>query len=618
VRVTTLPALVCFLGPFLSSLHCLTNDAFFRSDAAILRRFGSAPVVVGSPSVALSLPFELLPLGDVVLRAALVSALAAGVSGLVLFLWSLRLLQDEGHSGYDVWLAMGASVAACLGFPFLAAGAMLGSGALGASLGLVLLYLRSPQSQPTTGYRRVTDRWLVGLRGLALPALSAALFLESPALFLALWAAEFARSLRGRAPGPSRVAQREWMQNGLASAGAWLRRSRDFVGFVAVGGLFLVLQGPRFLHLDASLLADRALWEGTGPAEHHPFAWIGEMGFVWFPAAIVGLGQALLHSPGKLLPLSVVLLADALLPSAPELGWLTASPASSRAALHLVALGVWATFSASGLRTLAVALEAMQLKGARLSGAFLATLGLASALAGAEDAARLIERTPRRGVQLYSERLLLDLPPKALVLGRTGLTVERLLAAQALGERRDVLVVPEPALGLAAHLERFLTLEPGLSKLILDLNLAGIPSEHALYELTDRRPVLVEVNPAWDVRLLAHLEPRAGLAAYSPHSLTNSERRARLDLEEPVFGRLLAAASEGIEPDRTTEKLVRDQAASLAEGLGRVGDSASRERLSTFVEPPEGPLPKLSEEGQSPRSEESRPGTRDGRVASSG
>jgi len=617
VRVITLPALVCFLGPFLGSLHCLTNDVLFRSDTAVLRRFGSAPLVFGSPSVALSLPFELLPLGDSVLRAALLSAICAGLSGVLVFLWSFRLLREEGHSVYDVWLAMGASVAACLSFPFLSAGGLLGSGALGACLGLALLYLRSGVSHPSVGYRRASDRYLLGLRALVIPALSAALFLESPPLFLALSAAEFARSLTPRARRAARSARLANESNQRGSR-AWVGRLSGALGFVVAGALLLLPEGARLFHLDASLLADRALWGGAQAAQYHPLAWTKEMGFVWFAAAIVGVGHALLHAPGRLLPLCVVLLLDAGIPSAPELGWLVTAPGSERAALHLVALAVWATLGAAGLRTIAVALEAMRLRGARLSGALLSTLGLASALAGAEDAMSLVERTPRLAAQLYSERLLRDLPPRALVLGRTELTMERLLAAQALGERRDVLVVPEPALALSAHLQRFLALEPALGKLTLDLNLAGVPSEHALYELTDRRPVLVELNPDWDARLLSHLLPRAVLATYSPHSLMNSERRAELDLEEPVFTRLMAASSEGVEPDPTTLRLVREQAVALAGALKRVGDSASAERITSFVEPMKAERDPPVEGLQSPQSDESRPGKSDGKVASSG
>jgi hypothetical protein len=189
-------------------------------------------------------------------------------------------------------------------------------------------------------------------------------------------------------------------------------------------------------------------------------------------------------------------------------------------------------------------------------------------------------RTDAKPALIYTERLLRDLPPRALVLGRQKAVIERLLAAQALGERHDVLIVPEPALGHSRFVRDFLALEPAMEKLVLDLNLAGTPSEYALYQLTDKRPVFVEINPAWDVRLLSHLAPRLGLAEYSPHALSNSERRAFLEHEEPRIAELLQAIRSGLDTDITTAELSEKHLAALAAALGRVGDRASAERLS--------------------------------------
>jgi hypothetical protein len=563
MRVPTLAALGSFLGPFLGSLNCLSSDAVYRADVAILRRFGAVPVVWGSPGVALAMPFDLLPFGDMQVRAGLPSALAAGFSGLLLFLGTLRLLQS-----------FGASLAACLGFPFLAAGSLLGSGAVGAALGLLWLYALNVRTHRDR--RRASDRYQAALRLLGRPATLAALFLESPPLFVALLAAEFARSVVD-----SRLVREP---SDAPFRSLWLRRLGSALGFGLALSLFLLPQGPRLFQVDASLLAEGSTLGAGGETEHNPFHLVGEMGFVWLPAALVGIGHGLLHSPRKVLPLAVVLLVDTLLPASRELGWLHTSPDSQRAALHLVAICVWASFGALGLRTVAVAFETLQLKGSRFSGAVLTTLGVSSALAGAEDAVSLLERTERGAIRLYSERLLRELPLHSLVLGSSKVVVDRLLAAQALGERRDVLVVPEPALGQSRHVRGFVAIEPALEKLVLDLNLAGTPSEHALYQLTDKRPVFTEVSSSWDVRLLAHLIPRAGLAEYSAHSLTSSERRGHLDREESHFAGLLQASRTGIDPDVTTERLVRAHAESFVTVLSKLHDDASAERLSTLGE----------------------------------
>jgi hypothetical protein len=276
--------------------------------------------------------------------------------------------------------------------------------------------------------------------------------------------------------------------------------------------------------------------------------------------------------------LDVIIPAEA---SGSWLGVVEAQPA--RGALHLLALGALSLLGAVGLRRIADLVARLELLAAEKSAALLTLLPLAAAIAGVEDASRLLSQTEAEGPTAWTAAALHPLPRGSVVLTHTPAVSSRLRAAQKQGERPDVLVVPLDSLAQAGHLSGWLSEEPALKQLIVDMSVDGTPSERALSLLSDKRSIFVEPDPTWDKRLLAHLSPTLPLAGFSPHAIGRSDRISHIEAHAPELARIFATTEAGLHPDHATRRVLARGLTDTYASLELIGDERSQEALIAAV-----------------------------------
>jgi hypothetical protein len=303
-----------------------------------------------------------------------------------------------------------------------------------------------------------------------------------------------------------------------------------------------------------------------------PLPWILDIGLLWSVGALAALAFGLADRRPLLL-LTTVVLGDLLIPGSPSAGYADAlTMDANRTALHLLALCVVAPAGALGLRALSETALANGLFGARPLGALVAMLAVAGCLASAEDSLRILEQNTTNGAQAWTEEALLTLPEDALVLTRSPSWGARLLAAQALGERPDVLVVPLSEVTQPATMARWLAREPALDILLRDLSTLGQPTERAMARLSDKRPLFVELDASWDKRLLEHVEPRVPLAHFSSHALGRSDRLLALEHVTLPLARVRRSVENDFSIDVATEQILVQNELALKTTLSRIGD----------------------------------------------
>jgi hypothetical protein len=302
------------------------------------------------------------------------------------------------------------------------------------------------------------------------------------------------------------------------------------------------------------------------------------VGFLWTGGAAIAMIFALTDRR-PVLALAIWSLADLLAPGTNHHGWTEAVYVDSgRLALHLAGLGALGPLGALGLRTLGETAQALRLFAARPLAAMVAVLAVAGCLASAEDSIRTLAETETRGARAWTGEALDFLPDDALVLTQSPAWGARLLAAQAQGERPDVLVVPLGEVTRPETLRLWLETEPELELLLRDLSITDTPSERAITRLVDRRPVFLEANPTWDHRLLEHLLPTLPLAEFSSHAVGRSDRMTAMEGVAGPVARIHAATREGLVSDEATRSVLANGFAQTAEALKAI-DHKSMERL---------------------------------------
>jgi hypothetical protein len=128
--------------------------------------------------------------------------------------------------------------------------------------------------------------------------------------------------------------------------------------------------------------------------------------------------------------------------------------------------------------------------------------------------------------------------------------------------------------------------EPALQQALRDISLEGRPGEEALTILADARPVLVELDPGWDKRVVSHLVADHFWLRFAPQPLGASDRKLAFADLRTRFDRVLAAstADDRVEPssvailrarmaDATAEAAMlgdRDETIALLERLAKV------------------------------------------------
>lgn len=544
-----------FVLPLLGALWQMRGTPLWRSDQAVLAALHSPSQLVGTLSSIFSQFFLHIPLGDQGFRLALPSAIFTALAGLAtLHLCHYLFRRQGGASRLDPWLSLGASLSVSFSLPWLLEAGVAGSASVGGSLSLFLVYFILQNGLP----RSVLGSGLIGL-------LLGALFTESP------WCAGVCAA----------VAFIYWPEaKVLLGSKNHLAKVLTLLGTAA--STVLILWLPALAN--SSIQSIQAWSEGvqgkpTVWLMWAPLDWISSIGFLWCGGALFALFFSL-ESKRPLAVLALVILADIVAPGNCVEGWTTSQQTdANRLSLHLLALGVVAPLGALGLRTLGETAQALRLFAARPLAAMVAVLAIAGCLASAEDSLRTLEQTSTGGTQAWTDEALYSLPERALVLTQSPAWGRRLLAAQAQGERPDILVVPLSNLTRAGALSSWLEREPALEILLRDLSLADVPSERAIARLVDARPLFVELDPTWDRRLLEHVIPTAPLARLSAHALGRSERLAALNSIAPVRRRIITSIEEGLTNDNATRTILNEGMQKLALTLKAVRDRAASSRL---------------------------------------
>ena len=611
-------------------------SASWRADVATVTIFSGTSRFQGVVSGALGQVAQLVPIGSGLERAALPSALSLGVLGVLVFRACLGLFVGRAAPRLGPLLSLSAAVSASLCVTALLEGTVTGGLTVATALGLGTLVGSGLLAPRAAGERALSDARRAGVVGalLGLTALESwwAAAAVGPALFAGLLArgvrppraqtlvfgAALAltttlgvlpsalrplvapleasvlsgisggggASQRAGAPalGPSLGASGTSLGADTASGSAFALRGASAAGDVSAQGA--AAHGAQ--HDSAQGAASGARPPGEAGRFVAPSRWLGALGLFALVAALVGSAWAFTRPALRVLlaPVTTLLVFDVLVPSAPP----NALIATGRVAPHLLALAALVVLAALGVHALVVSLSRLALPGARGAAALLVAFTLAASWAGAEDSMRVLSSRNTRATEVWTDEALAVLPPDSLVVVRSEPLAFRLWAARAVGGRADVLVVPLPLLGQGTLAADLLELEPKLGLLIRELSISGVPSEQALSELSDARPLFIDVDAGWDRRLLEHLLPGTFFSRFAPHALGRSDRKAALEASLRTLDRVLERSDAFAGPDEATRTVLLASGAeqlALLEVLGDRAEAATlRQRLGRLAPSP--------------------------------
>jgi hypothetical protein len=541
--------------PFVVALLHVGSSPAWRDDLPILRGLsGMGAARQGFFWPLLVQASQLVPLGSLPFRASLISASVLGACGYVIFLVTSEILETGMHAPrLNPALSTIAALMATLGPTGQLEGTVGGGGALALLLAMLVMLLRPAESLSSPG------------RALSVGLVLGALFAESPVLGVALVAA-IGSSLFLTQVRPTQ-----------ANIGSSLG------GAIAT---FIVLVAPLYFRTASSAsYFDLAPAIFAAPAEiGAPLGGVGlmrsEVGTLALALAAIGgaagLGRVRLRS--LVAPLTLVVGLDALA-SLREGRWISAEQLMP---LHLFALALLSISVAIGVQTLAGAMEALSLPMAKGATVFLVMIDLTVVAAAAEDASFRVDRSAARGAETFTDEAFEQLAPGSAVLVRSPALALRLWAARlTYGMRPDVLIVPLPNLGQSRLTVGLLRAEPAVQQTLRDVSLDGRPGEEALTILADARPLLTELEPGWDRRVVSHLVADHFWLRFAPEPLGPSDRRAAFADLRTRFARVFKASVSDERPDPATAAALRSHLADAATEAAMLGD---REEAISLLE----------------------------------
>jgi hypothetical protein len=535
--------------PPLLALGRATVGSAWCDDLPVVRGLGLVSVGASSSlSTAAMLAASQLPAGPLAFRAAVASALGLGLCTALL----QRAARDvlERHvpgSALNAPLAAIAALTAGLGAALQREGTVGGGAVFGlaAGLGAVLAWSGGP---------RTLRAHL--LAGAALGALASESPVAAAAVLVAIGASlPFARA---------RLAPRHL----LAALGAVL-----VVGTSLALPALLRPSAPHvFLDAGRSLTGSGLIAVDTAAQRTAAWAaWRDDVGWVSLGLAALGLlvGLVRARTRAALVPLAVLVACDVAFPASTG-GVLAPDPL---AGLRAMALSAVAIAAALGVQIAARSLLDTGLPMARAGAALLVMFDVTLVAVSAEQAAFALDRSGRRGAQVFADEGLAKLEPNAMVLVRSHAAMWRLLAERVTsGARPDVVVAPLPLVSRGSVATSLLAAEPAMALLLRDVSINGSPGEHAVARLADHRPLYVELDPAWDAKVAAHLVPDGIWLRLTPQPLGLSDRKLGLAASQPVLDRLADAARSGGERDPAAAAMLKARARQHALACAIVGD----------------------------------------------
>jgi hypothetical protein len=496
---------------------------------------------------------SLVPLGGRHARAALGSALGLGAAGVLLFSFGRRLLVANAKTPVlGPCLALAGALLGTLTPTWQLEGTLAGGATLGTAIALGAVSVRSAPGalgaqawflQGTLVALAAVENHFAGLMALVMVTAQALLLRDLPARRI-----------------------------GVFTAGS---------AVLAMALLVLPVIG-RSLTVDS--------WSGLGwlnPLAHLSagysagsiqavFAWLGDVGVV--SLVLASLGAVWGVARGRLRWLSVPWVVPVLL----DWGGGASLGTESAMTLRLAALGALSLFAALGVHTLVLALSRAEIPFARPAKVLLVVFFSTLVMLTAEDSSYTADRRHRYAADVWTDEALAALPWGALLLMRSDAVAWRLWAARVVrGQRPDLLIVPVSLLEDPRFARHLIAREPVATALVRDMVVRGHPTEYTLSSLADRRPLIVDLDPSWDHRLLEHLLPEPFWIGFSPHPLGHSDRTVALQAGRAAFRRVLGVATEPLGEERGTARVLATQARAQAAVLAALGE---REALGSVLE----------------------------------
>jgi hypothetical protein len=534
--------------PFALALGHAAPTSIWRDDAVVLQGLGwVGSGRTGCVSALIAQVGFFLPLGSVHFRLSLMAAVVLGAAGFSLHAFTRDLLAKTNAP----WLTDALATIAALTATSSATGQREGAVAGGSGMAL-LLAVTIFRTNPAEALRHPPRAAYLGMLGGALLAES---FWTAVALVAGIAAGLL---VAGQRPTPRAA----WSALGGAFWSAALLLSPAWVRPFA---------SAPFLDIGRAMGAVHAASPTTRPMGGGVFDRLTSDGLILLASGAAGLGLGFVDRRlrGAVLSLAVVIALYAASVLAEGRLFL----AAEMAPLHLVVTAALAVAAAIAVHAVATALLGWQLPMAKGAVILLVMTDLTLAVAAAEEASFANDRSSFGGADAFTDEALEQLPPAAALLVRSRPAAYRLWAAQlAHGVRPDVLVVPVPGTGDARLALRLLRAEPALQKALRDISLEGRPGEEALTILADARPVLVELDPAWDRRVLSHMIPDRLWLRFAPEPRGPSDRKAAFAALEARAARVLAAGSTDEKPDSHTAAMVRARLVDGAVVAALLGD----------------------------------------------
>lgn len=537
--------------PVAITIWRLSGGAQWRGDLPAVRDQGLVAIHFGGAlSTAAAQLMGLLPLGTLSFRAALASALALGLAAVLVHRIARTLLARVVRLSAPLAAALAAiaAVMAALSPAWqreatVAGGATLGLAALLLCIDQALALSELPALAPVA-----TRRWILLAATLGLTVVESV-----PAGLAATMAVTALAATAGRLP---RLRLTPWLV-GVS------------VIVVVVGGAGLLLRplspGSWSDVGRALSMASLETLQVETVRKRTLLAWLDEVGALSLGLAALGLVRGVFRERSRAIvaALVAVLLCDLVYPSAATTQLLP----EPLAVLRCASMMAFAIGASVGVAEIVTFLSGLAIPMARPAAVLTVAFHVTLVAVTSEDAAFAADRSDHVAAEEWTDEALERLPRDAALLVHGPELAWRLWAAQMVrGQRPDVLVIPVPMLRHGRVTTNLLPSEPAVAQLLRDLALTGQASEYGLSLLADARPLLVELDPRWDKRIVTHLTIEGPWLRYEPQVIGRSDRKIAAHVL--VNGRVLEGIREAVAADHPSAtvvaKTIKEHVATLS------------------------------------------------------
>lgn len=568
--------------PFALAVSRAASSGQWRDDLPAVRDLGLVAVGLGgSLSTFCAQALSMLPLGSRTFRAALASAIALSVASLLLNSIARRMLVRAGTLPWlSALLAMVVTLTASMSPSFqreatVGGGAMLATAAVLCAIASAMAIAHPEGFEDPFKTRSPIRSWI------ALGAFLGAAAAENlPSALAGLCAstlligARYLPSERARAfLGVEDRAQGNELEAPLGRCISLALLAAFFVlALLAVPFIVRPLVPRPFADIGRELSSARISAFDIAVLQKGALsAWISEVSLLSLAIAAAGALVSLRSARTRvlLLPFAVCIGLDLLLPARAKSA-LSADPLS---ALRLLSLAAIALCSALGVGALIRWIVEARVPMAKSAAVLLVVFHMTLIALTTEEAGFVTDRSEQFAAEAWTDAALLRLEPRSAILVSSPALLWRLWAARALrGERPDIVVIPVSLINRGRVAKSLLSQDPVLSPLLRSFALTEAPSEYALSQVADVRPLHVEFDRDWPKRIVSHLMVDGVWLEYAPQPLGPSDRRLSARSGDDSRTRVLTSISSGNAPDISTASVLSAMLLDQSQVLSLLGE----------------------------------------------